>query len=261
MSKLVGILNLTPDSFSDGGKYDIPQAAYTQAERLIADGADVIDIGAESTRPNAKPISPHDEWLRLSPILSSIIIYAHQCGVQVSVDTRHANTAMRAIALGADWINDVSCGRSQQLMHVVAEAKVTYVAMHSLGVPANPEVILPCDRPAIEYVREGLERLLERAEAAGIERSYVILDAGFGFGKSKQQSLNLLWEMPKLKSLGCKLLAGHSRKSFLSLISKDIANRDMLTLFASSYLTHCNIDYLRVHNVHSHATLRNDLSV
>ena len=261
MTKLVGILNLTPDSFSDGGKYDGPEASYAYVETLIAEGADVIDIGAESTRPHATPISADKEWQRLSPVFSDITALAHRHNVLVSVDTRHAETAAQAIRHGADWINDVSCGASPALLHTVAESESHYVAMHALTVPADPKVTLPDNRPAILQVMETIHILLERLDKAGIAQHRVILDAGLGFGKTAKQSLSLLWDMPQLATLGCPVLVGHSRKSFLYLLSAHVEHRDMLTLLASSYLIHAGMHYLRVHDVGSHATLRKNLSV
>ncbi len=260
LTRLVGILNLTPDSFSDGGKYDAPAAAYDHAQTLIAQGADVLDIGAESTRPRAVPIAPEEEWSRLSPVLADIVTLARQHKILVSLDTRHAQTVEKALHAGVDWINDVSGGASPALLKAVAQADAGYVATHSLGVPADPSVILSQDRPAIAQVMEDLTLLLEKMEKAGIGRNRVILDAGLGFGKDARQSLSLLWDMPKLAALGCPVLVGHSRKSFLSLISAETHDRDILTLLASSYLMQCGMDYLRVHDVRSHVTLRTGLS-
>jgi dihydropteroate synthase len=261
MTTLIGILNLTPDSFSDGGKYDAPDAAYSRAEALINDGAGVIDIGAESTRPNAIPLLPDEEWVRLSVMLPSIITLAHTRGVLVSVDTRHTKTAALAIEAGVDWINDVSYGASDALLHTVAESNVRYVAMHSLCVPANPTVILPRDRPVITQVMEGLQHFLIRLNGMGIDHHRIIIDGGLGFGKDAVQSLELLWEMPTLSTLGCDLLVGHSRKSLFSLICNDIAQRDALTLLASSYFLQKGAAYLRVHDVRAHALLKQQTTV
>jgi dihydropteroate synthase len=253
MTHLVGILNLTPDSFSDGGRYDAPHAAYQHAEALIEDGAEVLDIGAESTRPNASPIDADTEWQRLSPALPDIITLAHKRNVKVSIDTRHPETAARAIHAGVDWINDVSFGASERLLRVVAEATIDYVAMHSLGVPADKNIILPTNQPPYPQVRDACAALLERLECFNLERTRVILDVGIGFGKDAAQSLSLLWDAPQLAELGCRTLVGHSRKSCFNLLGND---RDALTLAASAYLMHRSIDYLRVHDIRTHATLR-----
>jgi dihydropteroate synthase len=256
MTQLIGILNLTPDSFSDGGKYDAPHKAYQQAERLINDGAEVLDIGAESTRPNATPIDTETEWKRLEVALPDIITLAHERGIKVSIDTRHAETAARAIRAGVDWINDVSFGTSDRLLCEVAASSVEYVAMHSLGVPANKHVILSEESAAYPQVSAAFVALLSRLENFNIEHSRVILDAGIGFGKNAQQSLSLLWDTPKFTELGCRLLVGHSRKSCFKLLDDDV---DALTIAASAYLMHCDVDYLRVHDVRTHATVRKRL--
>jgi dihydropteroate synthase len=177
-------------------------------------------------------------------------------GAAISVDTRHAATAASAIRLGAHWINDVSCGACPRLIEEVAASEAQYVAMHSLTVPANPALVLPNDKPASAYVKEALLVFLERLEKAGIPRERVIADAGLGFGKTADQSLALLWDAPRIKTtLGCRMLVGHSRKSFLMRASPERDARDAMTLLASNYLMHRDIDYLRVHDVGTHATV------
>jgi dihydropteroate synthase len=142
------------------------------------------------------------------------------------------------------------------LIEEVAASGAQYVAMHSLSIPANPAVVLPSDRPASAYVKEALLTFLERLEQAGIARERVIADVGLGFGKTADQSLALLWDAPRIKtSLGCRMLVGHSRKSFLMRASPARDARDAMTLLASSYLMHRGIDYLRVHDIGAHATV------
>lgn len=258
MTKLAGILNITPDSFSDGGRYNAPEAAYLQAHALINDGADIIDIGAESTRPNAQPLDSLQEWQRLEPVLSDIIRLAHKSGRQVSVDTRHPQTARRAIVAGADWINDVSGGRDETMLEIIAQADCGFVLMHALTIPADKAVTLPADADVVSLIYAYFSQMIEACEKHGISRHRLALDAGLGFGKTPQQSLELLWRMPEFTALGCALYVGHSRKSCFSLIG-DAAHRDALTLLASHYLFSHNIDYVRVHDIGAHATLRNSL--
>jgi dihydropteroate synthase len=256
MTQLIGILNLTPDSFSDGGRYDAPEAAYASAQEMMEAGATVIDVGAESTRPNATPLSAKEEWRRLSPVLADLVSLANAQRVSISVDTRHAATAASAIRLGAHWMNDVSCGACPRLLEEVAASDAHYVAMHSLTVPADPAVVLPSDKPASAYVKEALLRFLEHLERLGIPRDRVITDVGLGFGKTADQSLALLWDAPRIKeALGCRMLVGHSRKSFLMRASAESHARDAMTLLASNYLMHRGMDYLRVHDVGAHATV------
>jgi dihydropteroate synthase len=257
----VGILNLTPDSFSDGGSYGTHEAVMAHVEQMLADGASVIDVGAESTRPHAQPLSYHEEWERLSPHLADIVCKVHDAGAVVSLDTRHAPTAQRAIDYGVDWINDVSGGASPALVHAVRDAPhVRYVVMHSLSIPADPQIVLPEEQSVCTALDAFFSSRLAWLAAQGIDASRIILDVGLGFGKSKAQSLELLWSMPYFKKFSCPLLVGHSRKSMFSLCAQHPSEHEALTLLASSYLMHHHIDYLRVHNVRRHATLSTELS-
>ena len=143
MTQLVGIVNITPDSFSDGGRYDTVEAAYHHSEQLLKSGADVLDIGAESTRPGATPLSPKQEKERLQDILPSLVKLARKYNAAISLDTRHALTAEYALSLEVDWINDVSAGASDDLLACVAQSACRYVFMHALTIPADKSVTLP----------------------------------------------------------------------------------------------------------------------
>ncbi len=255
MSKLVGILNITPDSFSDGGQHDTAEAAYQHAQTLIHDGADILDIGAESTRPHATPLSPMQEWDRLRDCLPDIITLAHQHNKQVSLDTRHADTAEQALTAGVDWINDVSAAQNERLLDIVATTNCHYVFMHALTIPADKNVTLPQDTDITPYLSDYFARECDRLISKGIAQEHIILDPGLGFGKTAVQSLTLLWDAPALRSLGYPLFIGHSRKSCFALMGS-AEQRDTLTLLASHYLMQHCIDYLRVHDVRSHDTLR-----
>lgn len=261
MTQWVGILNITPDSFSDGGVYVNASNIFSHLEQMLIDGATICDIGAESTRPHATPITSEEEWQRLSPYLAMIISTVHAAGGQVSLDTRHGATAKRAIDLGVDWINDVSGATCPELLHAVANAlHIRYILMHSLGIPASPTQLLPDDTNLRNALDVFFTQRLDWLESQGIGRDRVILDVGLGFGKSKKQSLELLWDMPYFKHFGLPLLVGHSRKSMFSLCTTERSEHDALTLLGSSYLIHHNIDYLRVHNIARHATLSTELS-
>ncbi len=252
MTRLVGILNLTPDSFSDGGKYNGAQAALAQAESLLRQGASVLDVGAESTRPNATPISATEEWARLETHLPALIALAHAQGAVLSLDTRHAETAARALLLGVDWINDVSGFEDPAMVEAVVAAPCRLVVMHHLGVPPNPNVTLPESADVVAMVRTALFVRVAELEAQGIERARLILDPGLGFGKTAQQSRALIEGAAALKSLGLPLFFGHSRKSFLG---PDAAARERGTLEASAQLIAQGVDYLRVHDVAAHAAM------
>lgn len=252
MTQLVGILNLTPDSFSDGGRYTAPEAALAQAERLLHDGADVLDVGAESTRPHATPISAAEEWSRLESVLPALVTLTHAKNKALSLDTRHAETARRALALGVDWINDVSGFQDAAMVEAVIASLCRVVVMHHLGVPADPGVTLPKDADALAVVRTALFVRAAELEAQGIARSRLILDPGLGFGKSAAQSRAIVNGAGALKSLGLPIFLGHSRKSFLGA---DAAAREAETLVVSAHLIAQGIDYLRVHDVAAHRAL------
>jgi dihydropteroate synthase len=255
MTKLVGILNVTPDSFSDGGIYLEPVQAAWRIAALRDDGADIIDIGAESTRPGAEPLDTREEWMRLRPALHAAV----EMHVPViSVDTRHALTVERAITMGAHWINDVGGFTDPDMLKVVKDADCKLVVMHSLGVPASPERTLPEQESAIEAVCAWARQAVERLMGEGIDRARIILDPGIGFGKNMMQSLEIVRRISELKTLGLPVMVGHSRKSFLSLFTdRPAAERDEETLILSEFLAVQRVDYLRVHEMKRHRHMLN----
>ncbi len=250
MTVLVGILNLTPDSFSDGGRHVSPEAALAQAEHLLKAGAGLLDVGAESTRPGAIPISPEEEWARLAPSLPALLALTRAHGAELSLDTRHAETARRALPLGVDWINDVQGLDNDAMVEAVRDHACRLVIMHHLGVPVVPGVTLPPEADAVEVVVEALAARVATLEARGIARARLILDPGLGFGKSAAQSLDLLRRASAFRAVGLPVLIGHSRKSFLGGVPE---GRDGATLAASLHLAQQGIEYLRVHDVANHA--------
>ncbi len=251
MTTLVGILNLTPDSFSDGGEHAMPAQAIAAAEAMIAAGAHIVDIGAESTRPGAVPLSAAEEWKRLAPVLEAVAPR-----VETSVDTRHAATAKNALALGARWINDVGGLGDEAMIAAVRDSECGLIFMHSLSIPADPLVTLPeaCDPVAvlIEWARARIMAL----EAAGIARARLVFDPGIGFGKTQAQSLAILRRARELRAVGIPVLIGHSRKSCLRAYSDAPAGgRDAATLAVSAQLLRGGVEYLRVHDVAGHTAL------
>jgi dihydropteroate synthase len=257
MTQLVGILNVTPDSFSDGGHYDTAEAALLKAQQLMAEGAEVIDVGAESTRPGATALSAEDEWERLSPLLSEIVTKAHALGRFVSLDTRHAETAARGLSCGVDWINDVSGFQDPGMVPLLRESNCRAVLTHSLGIPADPLHHLPSDIDVIAHLLTHALRRIESLEEQGIAAHRLLYDPGIGFGKTNTQNLAILSSARSFKALGIPLLFGHSRKRFMQSISPYVAkDRDQMTLTYSSLLMMQGIDYLRVHAIGKHATLR-----
>lgn len=252
--KLVGIVNVTPDSFSDGGgNAFVAEHALAKIAGLIEDGVDVIDIGAESTRPNADPLTAEEEWARLQPVLVPAL---ERWGAEIhwSVDTRHAETANRSLGLGVDCINDVSAASNQALLEVIAGyPERQYVLMHSLTVPVKPGVTLPEQCDVIQELQQFAEEVLQKLQQFGILREQLIFDPGIGFGKTAAQSWEIIRSIAKLNRIGLPLYVGHSRKSFLMEIAgENPVERDAATLAVSLALASKGVDYLRVHDVKSH---------
>jgi len=215
----MGILNLTPDSFSDGGLWTDPERAVEQGLRMLAAGADAIDLGAESTRPGggvygggAATVSAEAEAARLLPVLAALRLAT---GAPLSVDTRKGEVARQALGAGADLINDVSALADPALGRAVAEAGCPLVLMHSRGDLATMQQEIRFD-DLIGEVRAELAQAMERAVAVGVEESQIVLDPGIGFGKTWRQNLTLLARLGELAALGRPLLVGASRKSFIA---------------------------------------------
>lgn len=252
MTKLLAIANLTPDSFSDGGR--AMAAPLDTIRRLMDDGADGVDIGAESTRPGARPLDAAAEWERLKPVLADAVTLCHTRGVIVSLDTRHAQTARKALDCGVDWINDVGGFRDPAMIEAVCDSPCKLVVMHAASIPADPSEALPADADSIEYLANFFRHRLDELSQHGISSDRTLCDPGIGFGKSKPQSLELTGRMKELAEF--TRLVGHSRKSFLTLFTdKPAAERDDLTLAFSAMLVQQKVEWLRVHNVARHRTL------
>ncbi|ETR76048.1 dihydropteroate synthase [Afipia sp. P52-10] len=208
---VMGILNVTPDSFSDGGKFLEPEQALAQAQRMISEGATVIDIGAESTRPygGQQPVSAEQEIARLQPVLADIVAL----GTPVSIDTMKAGVARFALETGAAIINDVwGLQRDPDMVRVAADHHAPVIAMH------NREVVDPA-LDIMSDIARFFTRTLEIADRAGIARDMITLDPGIGFGKTPEQSMTALARLAELKAFGCPLLVGASRKRFISTVT------------------------------------------
>lgn len=249
-TKLVGIVNVTPDSFSDGGQNEQLDAALETIARMVEDGADVIDIGAESTRPGATPIDAATEWSRLEHLLPKL----EQFDVDFSLDTRHAETARKAAAYNITYLNDVSGFDSPAMVEAARDSDCKLIVMHSLSVPADKNLVLPESLDVVEELLHFAHARFATLEAAGIRRDRLIFDPGIGFGKTPKQSLALLRDIALLDELGVPVLVGHSRKSFLSEFK---GNRDDATLFVSHHLARSGVDYLRIHDVARHRQMLN----
>lgn len=209
--RVMGVVNVTPDSFSDGGEHLDPVAAVARAEQLVADGADLIDLGGESTRPGATPVDPRVEWERVGPVVATL---AERLAVPLSIDTRHAEVARRAIDAGADLVNDVEGLRSEEMRRVVARTGAAVLVMHLRGTPATMQTDLRYADLRSEVYRF-LADATDRAREEGIADDQLVVDPGLGFGKSAEQSLELLLHVGELRGLGYPVAIGASRKSFL----------------------------------------------
>jgi len=254
--QLVGIVNITPDSFSDSGQFFTESAALQHVEQLILSGAEIIDLGAESTRPNAHAVDPEIEWQRLSPLLQTLCSLKSTFIVppKISIDTRHACVAKKALESGADWINDVSGLEDETMRRVIAEQSCDVVFMHHLGIPFDKKNILPMKENPVFHVYQWAEKRLADLVRRGIDASRLIFDIGIGYGKTAEQSLALIKHIAHFNTLGVRLLVGHSRKSFLTpFTEKPASERDLETTVISLFLAKHNVDYLRVHNTHDHA--------
>ncbi|KJV69085.1 dihydropteroate synthase [Candidatus Neoehrlichia procyonis] len=251
-TKILGILNITPDSFSDGGKFFSIEAAIAQTISLIDNGAHIIDIGAESTRPNATLLSPLEEWNRIKDVISEIITIAHNKKVKVSIDTRNAVTAYKVTQLGADYINDVSGLSDPEMIPVIKDSNANIIIMHNLGIPADKNKVIPAHHDPIEEIIQWLKQRIEKLISANIEANRIIIDPGIGFGKTAQQSLHIIQNITHLKILDLPICVGHSRKSMLSALSINNDFRDYATTIISTFLMQKNIDFIRVHNLYLH---------
>lgn len=246
--QIMGILNVTPDSFADGGKYLEPEAALKQAQKLFNEGADIIDIGAESTRPQATLLTEANEWQRLEPVLKAVQQHYHlqEHRPLISIDTRHAATIQKALAFGIDWINDVSGEEFSLMQPLLHKHNLKYVAMHHLGVPPKSHNIIQGD--PIEVLLAFQTECLERFKSANLPPEQLILDPGIGFGKSIMQQLAIINRFHELGT-SAKWLIGHARKSFLKglLVEPNEEAKETATAMISAHLSKQGVDYLRVH--------------
>ncbi len=209
---VMGVVNVTPDSFSDGGKFFEVQAAVAQGEELARQGANIIDVGGESTRPRAQPVSEAEELRRVIPVIAEL---ARRLKVAISIDTMKPAVARAALAAGASIVNDVAANREDEAMwKLVAETGAGYVAMHAQGTPQTMQVNPNYDNVVLEVKGFFVDRLA-RLQGVGVKAEQVVLDVGIGFGKTQEHNLQLLAGLESFTSLGRPLMIGVSRKSFL----------------------------------------------
>lgn len=243
---LVGILNVTPDSFSDGGEHVDPEGAVAHGLSLVADGAAIVDVGAESTRPGAKPVEPAEELRRLMPVVEGLV----DAGVAVSVDTYKPEVASRALEAGATVINDVTGFRNPEMVETVASSDCGVIAMHMQGMPINMHI----DPSYDDVVAEVEDYLLAQTELlvrSGVSRERIAIDPGIGFGKRPHHSFALLAALDRLASHGLPVLIGTSRKSFFAdLLEEDSReSRDRATAITTAMGFASGARLFRVHDV------------
>ena len=245
---VMGVLNVTPDSFSDGGRFFDPASAVAQAARMVGEGADVIDVGGESTRPGSGRVPADEQIRRLEPVLPEVV----KLGVLVSVDTTLREVAEFALSAGAEIVNDVSAGRDDpSLLGLAAERGAAAVLMHMLGEPKSMQADPRYD-DVVREVREFLSQRLDAAEAAGLPRQRCIVDPGIGFGKRLEHNLALLAGAAALAELGVPVMYGPSRKRFIGELTGEPAPARRLggTIAACLAAYRGGATIFRVHDVH-----------
>ncbi|WP_435335037.1 dihydropteroate synthase [Haloarchaeobius sp. TZWWS8] len=243
---VMGILNVTPDSFHDGGEFAALDDAVEQAKAMVDAGVDVIDIGGESTRPGADPVSTEDEIDRVVPVIEAI----RDAGIEtaISVDTRKAAVGRAALEAGADILNDVSGLGDPDMRFVAAEFDAPLVVMHSIDTPVDPENDIEYD-DVVEDVLDQLREQVLLAEKAGLDREQIVVDPGLGFGKTAAESFDLLGRLDEFRALGCPVLVGHSHKSMFGAIGCDDDEREHATVAATAIAADRGADVIRVHDV------------
>lgn len=244
---VMGVVNVTPDSFSDGGKFLSPDAALKHAHRLAEEGADILDVGGESTRPGAEPVSADDELKRVIPVVEAV---TREIGLPVSVDTGKPEVMLAAAEAGAAMLNDVTGLRAPGGLKAAAASGLPICIMHMLGEPRTMQKN-PVYQDVVKDISSFLSERVEACKAAGIDHSRIILDPGFGFGKTLAHNLELLRRFDELNTLGFPLLAGVSRKTTLGKITgrENPAERVAASVAAAVLLAQKGVRIIRVHDV------------
>ena len=241
---VMGILNITPDSFHDGGEYDAVEDAVDRATAMVEAGVDVLDVGGESTRPGADEVPVEEELDRIVPVIERLA----ELDAAVAVDTRKAPVARAALDAGADILNDVSGLEDPEMRLVAADYDVPVVVMHSIEVPVDPDSAVEYD----DVVEDCIDQLTERvllAEKAGLDREQIVVDPGLGFGKSAAESFELLGRIEEFQSLGCPILVGHSHKSMFELVGGEAGDCLDATIAGTTLAAERGADIVRVHDV------------
>lgn len=253
----MGIINLTPDSFSHDDDCLEIDALLTRVDEMVEQSVQIVDLGAESTRPGAETLGWEDEWARLRGPLQAVIAHltTKPLAPRISIDTRNWQVAARALSMGVNFINDISGLTEPNMCAVARESDADWVVMHHLSAPASRKERMSTCTPPTETVIAWLQKQLDQLEGKGIDSGRLIVDPGIGFGKDPLQNLKLLREIPLIrKEIGLRVLVGHSRKTFMNY-SPPVPprERDLETIGSSLKLCELGVDILRVHNVTAHA--------
>lgn len=247
----MGVLNVTPDSFSDGGCFSNTETAVACALKMLDNGAEIIDIGGESTRPGAEEISPSEELQRVVPVIQTLRKKAPKC--IISIDTRKSEVALRAIEAGADIINDISgLQYSKDMAKVAAETNAGLIIMHMRGTPQSMQSSENLEYgDIVEEVKGFLLEATKKAIAAGVAKTNIMLDPGIGFSKNTKQNLEILGNIGSFKELGFPILVGASRKSFIGEVLNEKNPKDRIwgTAGVMAWLSLNNTEIIRVHDI------------
>lgn len=247
-TKIVGIINVTPDSFYDGGKAFSIQSAQQKAEKFLNEGANWIEIGGESTRPNSTAIDPVEEQNRVLPVIRKLIKEYPQ--VNLSIDTRNSSTALHSIDLGVKIVNDVSAGRHDpEMFQLIAKENVKFVMMHSRGNPQSMQSLTQYEN-LLPDIHQELQSSIHCAYERGVEKDKIIIDPGIGFAKNANQNFFLIRNLREIKKWDYPVCLGASRKSFIGAIdNSDADHRLGGSIAVAVFATMMEVDYLRVHDV------------
>ncbi|MBD3260749.1 MAG: dihydropteroate synthase [Candidatus Altiarchaeales archaeon] len=245
MTEIIGILNVTPDSFYDGGKHSLFDCAVSHAKKMIDDGAKIIDVGGESTRPGAQKTPEKEELNRVLPVIEKLT----ELNIPTSIDTYKLGVAEKAVSAGALMINDVTGFKDARMIELAAEHNTYACIMHMKGEPQNMQKN-PTYHDVVGEVKEFLIRQADKAVDAGLNKKNIYIDPGIGFGKTLEHNLALLRNIGEFKETGYNLLVGHSRKSFLGrLLDISVKERLPATLGVTAYLALKKVDVVRVHDI------------
>lgn len=254
-TKIAGILNITQNSFSDGGMYFNTEKACEHLIELINDGADIIDIGAESTKPFSSAVSAEEQLNRLLPVLN--FAGEKNINVPISIDTRSSLVAEECIKAGAKIINDVSgLEYDEKMAKTVAKYGVKIIIQHTKGTPENMQVS-PHYESLMDEIYSDLKKRIDYAVSCGIAVENIIVDPGIGFGKTREDNFEIIRRVEELYGLGCPVMLGVSRKSLLNMADKDNLTKDIFTVALNALAVERKVDYIRVHNVKLHKELLN----